>query len=65
MMIDKEYITTFQFHPDSNKVTFNTNERDQFFDLLNHLIVEHDLEIEEIFSPDDNLQAVFDYLVGK
>jgi ABC-2 type transport system ATP-binding protein len=65
MMIDKEYITNFQFHPDSNKVTFNTNQRDQFFDLLNHLIVEHDLDIEEIFSPDDNLQAVFDYLVGK
>jgi len=65
MMIDKEYITNFQFHPDSNKVTFNTNQRDRFFDLLNHLIVEHDLDIEEIFSPDDNLQAVFDYLVGK
>jgi ABC-2 type transport system ATP-binding protein len=65
MMIDKEYITNFQFHPDGNKVTFNTNHRDQFFDLLNHLIVEHDLDIEEIFSPDDNLQAVFDYLVGK
>lgn len=65
MMIDKEYITNFQFHPDGNKVTFNTNHRDQFFDLLNHLIVEHDLDIEEIISPDDNLQAVFDYLVGK
>jgi ABC-2 type transport system ATP-binding protein len=65
MMIDKEYITNFQFHPDGNKVTFNTNHRDQFFGLLNHLIVEHDLEIEEIISPDDNLQAVFDYLVGK
>ena len=65
MMIDKEYITTFQFQPESNKVTFNTNQRDRFFDLLNRLIVEHDLEIEEIFSPDDNLQAVFDYLVGK
>ena len=65
MLIDKEYITNFQFQPDGNKVTFNTNQRDQFFDLLNHLIVEHDLDIEEIISPDDNLQAVFDYLVGK
>jgi ABC-2 type transport system ATP-binding protein len=65
MMIDKEYITNFQFHPDGNKVTINTIRRDQFFALLNHLIVEHDLDIEEIISPDDNLQAVFDYLVGK
>ena len=65
MMIDEKYITNIRFHPDGSKVTFNTDQRDQFFDLLNRLIVEQDLEISEIISPDDNLQAVFDYLVGK
>jgi ABC-2 type transport system ATP-binding protein len=65
MMIDKEYITKIRFYPGNKRMTFDTNQRDQFFDLLNRLIVEHDLEIEEISSPDDNLQAVFDYLVGK
>jgi hypothetical protein len=29
------------------------------------LIVKSRMEVEEITSPDDNLQAVFDYLVGK
>jgi ABC-2 type transport system ATP-binding protein len=65
MMIEKEYISNIQFHPDGKRITFNTNHRDHFFDLINRLIVEHDLEIAEITAPDDNLQAVFDYLVGK
>ena len=65
LLIEKEYISNIQFHPNGKKITFNTNQRDQFFDLLNRLIVEHNLDIEEITSPDDNLQAVFDYLVGK
>lgn len=65
MMLDRNYILNVNFHEGDRKVTFNTNKRDQFFDLLNRLIVEHDIDVTEIFSPDDNLQAVFDYLVGR
>lgn len=66
LMIDSDYITDIRFHQeDQQKVTFKTNKRDQFFDLLNRLIVEHDVEVTEITSPDDNLQAVFDYLIGR
>lgn len=65
MMLDRDYILNINFHEGDRKVTFNTNKRDQFFDLLNRLIVEHDIDVTEIFSPDDNLQAVFDYLVGR
>jgi ABC-2 type transport system ATP-binding protein len=46
-------------------VLFETKNRDRFFGLLPRLIVENRLDVEEITSPDDNLQAVFDYLVGK
>ncbi len=64
-MIDHEFILNIQFD-DSNKVVkFNTNNRDQFFNLLTRIIVERNIEIEEISSPDDNLQAVFDYLIGR
>ncbi|NIM16594.1 MAG: ATP-binding cassette domain-containing protein [Candidatus Aminicenantes bacterium] len=65
MMLDRNYILNVNFHENDREVTFNTNKRDQFFDLLNRLIVEHDIDVTEIFSPDDNLQAVFDYLVGR
>ncbi|MBM3296818.1 MAG: ABC transporter ATP-binding protein [Candidatus Aminicenantes bacterium] len=46
-------------------LTLETGNRDVFFGRLPSLIVELDLEVEEISSPDDNLQAVFDYLVGR
>jgi ABC-2 type transport system ATP-binding protein len=42
-----------------------THKRDKFFSRLQSLIIEDGLDVEEITSPDDNLQAVFDYLVGK
>ncbi len=65
LMIDQEHITNFHFDQENQKITFNTNNRDQFFDLLNRLIVEHNVDVEEIISPDDNLQGVFDYLIGR
>lgn len=65
MMIDKEYIMNVQFDQEKHKVTLNTNNRDKFFDLLNRLIVEKNIEVEEILTPDDNLQGVFDYLIGR
>ena len=64
-MINRNYISTIDFHPGGEMVTFNTNKRDQFFDLLNRVIVDHQMDVTEITSPDDNLQAVFDYLVGR
>jgi ABC-2 type transport system ATP-binding protein len=46
-------------------VIMETRDRDRLFGLLPGLAAEHGLDIREITSPDDNLQAVFDYLVGK
>jgi ABC-2 type transport system ATP-binding protein len=65
LMLNQDYIKKIYFENDDRKVTFDTNKRDRFFDLLSRIIVEHDIEVSEITSPDDNLQAVFDYLVGK
>jgi len=49
----------------TDAVIFETGDRDRIFGLLPGLIVELGLDVDEIVSPDDNLQAVFDYLVGK
>ncbi len=64
-LIDREFILNVRFDQANRKVTLNTDNRDRFFDLLNRLIVEHNIEVEEILSPDDNLQGVFDYLIGR
>jgi len=65
LMVDQNFILNIHFDENEKVVKFNTNNRDQFFDLLTKMIVKYQLEIEEISSPDDNLQAVFDYLIGR
>lgn len=54
---------SFGAGPDS--VVVETSNRDKFFGRLPGLLTSNGIAIEEITSPDDNLQAVFDYLVGK
>ncbi|MBC7363527.1 MAG: ABC transporter ATP-binding protein [Candidatus Aminicenantes bacterium] len=61
----EDYVLSITFEPENSAVTFETHQRDWFFERLNQLVLESDCRIEEITSPDDNLQAVFDYLVGK
>jgi ABC-2 type transport system ATP-binding protein len=60
-----EYVLKLDFGPDGRSLLVETNNRDRFFSRLGRLIVAGAVNVEEITSPDDNLQAVFDYLVGK
>ncbi|MFC2169799.1 ABC transporter ATP-binding protein [Acidobacteriota bacterium] len=64
-LIHKAYILKIYFSPNQGTLLVETNNRDEFFTLLPSLIVSTNIDVEEIRSPDDNLQAVFDYLVGK
>jgi ABC-2 type transport system ATP-binding protein len=60
-----EYVLNLHFGSDGRSLMVETNNRDQFFNRLGRVLVEDSVRVEEITSPDDNLQAVFDYLVGK
>jgi ABC-2 type transport system ATP-binding protein len=64
-LIDKNFVRNIHFGEAEDSFQAETNNRDYFFDLLMHLIVENRIEVREITAPDDNLQAVFDYLIGK
>lgn len=63
--IHEDFVLKVHFGTTLDSLLVETNNRDKFFALLPPLIVEHRIEVREITSPDDNLQAVFDYLVGK
>jgi len=65
MLIDSDFVSSVEFTPQGDGLTVSTGQRDLFFTALMRLIAGHDLAVEEITSPDDNLQAVFDYLIGK
>jgi ABC-2 type transport system ATP-binding protein len=60
----EEFVVRLHF-VSSRSLLIETNNRDKLFSLIPKLVVEEGIVIEEISSPDDNLQAVFDYLVGK
>lgn len=64
-LVRSDYVLNVHFNNNVNNVVIETNNRDSFFDSLLKIILETGLEIEEMTSPDDNLQAVFDYLIGK
>lgn len=63
-LIGEPSVANIQFGPAAGEVVFETKDRDRLFGLLPGLIAEMGIDVEEIASPDDNLQAVFDYLVG-
>ncbi|MCX6569110.1 MAG: ABC transporter ATP-binding protein [Candidatus Aminicenantes bacterium] len=58
-------IQKMSFAPDGRTFVVETHKRDDFFGRLTGAVLEGGIEVEEISSPDDNLQAVFEYLVGK
>jgi len=63
--LGEDYVLKVHFGPDGKSVLVETNNREKFFAVLLRLLVKDGIEVEEITSPDDNLQAVFEYLVGK
>jgi ABC-2 type transport system ATP-binding protein len=63
--IGNDYVLKVYFGLSEDSLLVETNNRDKFFSLLPSIFIESGIEVEAITSPDDNLQAVFDYLVGK
>lgn len=64
-LIPYEFVLNVRLLDGENRIVVETNNREKFFDSLMNIIVDNRLEVEEMISPDDNLQAVFDYLIGR
>lgn len=62
--VGEEYVLNVRFENSRDSVLFETTNRDRFFERLTRYGAEPAAAVEEVTSPDDNLQAVFDYLVG-
>jgi ABC-2 type transport system ATP-binding protein len=63
--LGEDYVLSVNFSEAPGTVVVETNNRDLFFGRLPGWLVGGGIRVQEITSPDDNLQAVFDYLVGK
>ncbi len=63
--VSEDDILNMSFGPEGRSLLVETFNRDRVFGRLPAVLLETGIKVEEITSPDDNLQAVFDYLVGK
>lgn len=59
------YVKSVDFLPGGNAIELETREPDKFYDEMPRLVLEHDLKLQGFSSPDNNLEAVFRYLVGE
>jgi ABC-2 type transport system ATP-binding protein len=53
-----------QLHPDRQGLFVSTTQADQFYLRFNRLALESDLAIESVVPVDDDLAAVYQYLIG-
>ena len=62
LVVDRTDVGSLRF--EDRAVTVETSLPDDLYGLLPGLVLDHDLEVTGISSPDDRLQTVFDILTG-
>ncbi len=63
ILVDFADVESIRFNADGKVLTVESRQPDEFYERLPDLLLRNEIELEEITSPDDNLQAVFHYLV--
>jgi len=62
-LLEFEDVKSVQFDRERNQLTVETNRPDDFHLRLPKIALENKIQIQSLWSPDENLEAVFDYLV--
>ena len=63
-MFNETHIVEAQLHDDRLGVFIKTRNTEAFYASLNRVVVEHGLNIEAVTPVDDDLNAVYHYLIG-
>jgi ABC-2 type transport system ATP-binding protein len=63
-ILEEPGLHSIAFSEEAGEVRLETREPERFYRLLHRLVIEEKATVDEITSPDDNLEAVFHYLVG-
>jgi ABC-2 type transport system ATP-binding protein len=63
-LLEEPGLHSISFSEEAREVRLETREPERFYHLLATLVLEESAVIDEVTSPDDNLEAVFHYLVG-
>jgi len=64
ILVKYEDIASVRLGAEDGSLVIETVKPDDLYSRLPEIILENDIEVQNLHSPDDNLQAVFRYLVG-
>jgi ABC-2 type transport system ATP-binding protein len=56
-------VQSVQFDRSRSRLTVETNRPDEFHRRLPGIVLDNNIHVQSLWSPDENLEAVFDYLV--
>ena len=57
-------VTEARMHPDKGGLFIKTRQPDEFYALLNRAVIAGDVLLETVQPVDDDLNAVYQYLIG-
>src|SRR6266550_306153 len=63
-VFDQDHVVEARLHDDSRGLFVKTRDADRFYLLLNRVVSEGEINIESIAPVDDDLSAVYQYLIG-
>jgi ABC-2 type transport system ATP-binding protein len=63
-VFQQDSVVEARIHTDGGGLLVSTRNPDQFYDLLNRIILQHHIAVESVSPADENVNAVYQYLVG-
>jgi ABC-2 type transport system ATP-binding protein len=63
-VFQEDSVVEVKIHPDGQGLLIATRNADRFYELLNRIVLEHRIAIEAVSPADENVNAVYQYLVG-
>jgi ABC-2 type transport system ATP-binding protein len=64
ILVQFDDVVSTKLNKEDGGLIVETVKPDEFYSRLSGIILDNDIKVENLNSPDDNLQAVFKYLVG-
>lgn len=60
----QNHVVEAKIHPDGRGLLLRTTDADEFYLMLNRIVLEADLTVESVAPADDDVNSVYQYLIG-
>jgi ABC-2 type transport system ATP-binding protein len=64
LVFQQDSAVEVRIHSDGQGLLVSTRNPDRFYELLNRIVLEHRISVEAVTPADENVNAVYQYLVG-